>query len=140
MEQHGHGTVADDDRMVTPPDGPVDEEILAELFMVMDDGAPEDLTRICDMFLTGVPARLAEIEAALADGRMDDAAKAAHSLKGTAGAFGARRLGEVAGRLEQVCRATDGASATKLLEGLREEFLVFRSILADRLAALSATP
>lgn len=139
MEQHGDGAVADD-HMETPPESPVDEEILAELFMVMDDGGPEDLARVCDLFLTGVPERLADIETGLADGRMDDAGKAAHSLKGTAGAFGARRLGEVAGRLEQVCRATDGASATGLLEELRAEFVVFRSILSARLAALSERP
>lgn len=138
MEQHGYGAVADDD-VVMPPDGPVDEEILDELFMVMDDGAPEGLARVCDLFLTGVPARLGEIEEALAGGRTDDAAKAAHSLKGTGGAFGARRVGELAGRIEQVCRTTDGAAATELLEQLRAEFLVFRDILAARLAALSAT-
>ena len=139
MDKCGYGLEVEA-RRVTASDGPVDEEILAELFMVMDDGAPEGLTTICDLFLTGVPARLADIEAALADGRMDDAAKAAHSLKGTGGAFGARRVGEVAGRLEQVCRATDRASASGLLEELREEFLVFRIILATRLAGLSATP
>ena len=139
MDKCGYGFKVED-RTVTASDGPVDEEILAELFMVMDDGAPEGLARVCDLFLTGVPARLADIEAALTDGRMDEAAKAAHSLKGTGGAFGARRLGAMAGRLEQVCLATDGASATGLLEELRVEFLVFRSILAARLAALSATP
>lgn len=121
------------------PDGPVDEEILGELFMVMDDGAPEGLARVCDLFLTGVPARLGEIETALAEGRMDDAAKAAHSLKGTGGAFGARRVGELAGRIEQVCRTTDGSSAARLLDELRAEFLVFRGLLVARLAALSST-
>ena len=139
MEQHGYGPEVDD-RMVSASDGPVDEEILTELFMVMDDGAPEDLIRVCDLFLTGVPARLSDIGTAQAEGRIEDAGKAAHSLKGTAGAFGARRVGEVAGRLEQVCRTADGASAAGLLEELRAEFLVFRSILAARLAALSATP
>lgn len=139
MDKCGYG-LGPEDRTVAATDGPVDEEILAELFMVMDDGVPEGLTGVCDLFLTGVPARLADIEAALADERIDDAGKAAHSLKGTAGAFGARRVGEVAGRLEQVCRATDRTSATGLLEELREEFLVFRNILATRLAALSTTP
>ncbi len=89
------------------------------------------------MFLTGVPARLADIESALADGRMDDAAKAAHSLKGTGGAFGARRLGDVAARLERACREMDHASTPGLMEDLHLEFLVFRTILEARLAHLS---
>ena len=123
--------------MATPDEGPVDEEILAELFVVMDDGPPEDLITICDLFLTGVPARLSDIGAALGEGRMEDAAKAAHSLKGTAGAFGARRLGEVAGRLERACQHTDAVSAAGLLEELHAEFVVFRDILQARLAALA---
>jgi HPt (histidine-containing phosphotransfer) domain-containing protein len=126
--------------MVTASDGPVDEEILTELFMVMDDSGPEDLIRVCDLFLTGVPARLSDIGAALAEGRMDDAAKAAHSLKGTAGAFGARRLGQVAGRLEQECLKSDGLSAAGLSDVLQAEYLIFKNILEMRLAALSSTP
>jgi len=118
------------------PDGPVDEEILAELFMVMDGGSLDGLASICDLFLTGVPARLSEIDAALLEGRLDDAAKAAHSLKGTGGAFGARRLGDVASRLERACLDMDHTSTPGLLEDLRLEFLVFRDILEARLAHL----
>ena len=136
MDQHGYGPV-DDDHTAAPDDGAVDEEILAELFMVMDDGPPDDLIKICDLFLTGVPARISDIRAALDEDRIEDAGKAAHSLKGTGGAFGARRLGEVAGRLEQACVGASGDSGDVLLEELQREFLVFRSILEIRLAALS---
>jgi len=140
MGQYDHGLAADDDRTATQADGPVDEEILAELFMVMEDGPPDGLTEICDLFLAGVPDRISDIRAALVGDRIEDAAKASHSLKGTAGAFGARRLGEVAGRLEQACRVVDGTSRDELVEELQAEFLTFRSILEARLAAMSATP
>ena len=121
-------------------EGPVDEEMLAELFIVMEEGSLDGLTAICDLFLTGVPARLSEIEAALQEARLDDAAKAAHSLKGTGGAFGARALGALAGRLERACREMDGASTPALLEDLHREFLVFRNILQERLAYLRHPP
>jgi len=125
--------------MATPSsDGPVDEEILSELLMVMDDGSMDGLITICDLFLTGVPDRLSDIEAALAEGRLDDVAAASHSLKGTGGAFGARRLGEMAGQLEQACRQNDLHSATALLERVKAEYIVFRNILEVRLAASSA--
>ncbi|MGI8807692.1 MAG: hypothetical protein ACR2KK_07605 [Acidimicrobiales bacterium] len=39
--------------------------------------------------------------------------------------------------MEQACRDADGPSAAVLAEELRSEFLVFRAILDDRLAALS---
>jgi len=118
--------------------GPVDEEILGELFMVLDDGAPDAVSGICELFISGVPDRLGDIDAALDEGRLEDAARAAHSLKGTGGAFGARRVGEVAGRLEQVCLAGDGLSAAALAKELHVEFLVFREILETRIAGLSA--
>ena len=126
-------------RLVSQHDGPVDEEILAELFMVMDDGPSEDLMSICDLFLTGVPARLSDIGSALGEDRIYDASKAAHSLKGTGGAFGARRLGEVAGRLEQACRHSDAVAAAALLHELHAEFRIFRDILQARLTTRSAS-
>lgn len=137
MTQPSHRFDIDEVTPPSAPDGPVDEEILAELFIVMDDGPLDGLVTICDLFLTGVPARLSDIEAALREGRLDDAAKAAHSLRGTGGAFGARRLGDVAARLDRACREMDHASTQGLLEDLHLEFLVFRKILEARLAHLS---
>ena len=127
-----------EERKPSSADGPVDEEILAELFMVMEDGSLDGLLTICDLFITGVPARLSEIEAALQEGRLDDAGNAAHSLKGTGGAFGARRLSDVAARLERACRESDRGSTPELLVDLHLEFLVFRNILEERIARLSS--
>jgi len=107
--------------------------------MVMDDGSLDGLITICDLFLTGVPERLSDIGTALTEGRIEDAAIASHSLKGTGGAFGARRLGEVAGRLELSCREKDVHSASRLLERAKAEFVVFRNILEVRLAGPLAT-
>ncbi|MDQ6726675.1 MAG: Hpt domain-containing protein [Actinomycetota bacterium] len=139
MEHRGHTPLTGGaDASLPGRPGPVDEAILDELFMVLDDGAPEELLGICNLFISGVPARLGDIDAALDEGRLVDAARAAHSLKGTGGAFGARRVGEVAGRLEQVCHASDGLSAAALAKELHVEFFIFREILATRIAELSA--
>jgi len=115
----------------------VDEEILSELFDMLDDGTSDGLVRACDMFLVGVPSSLTEIEAALAEQRFDHAGRVAHTLRGTAGAFGAVRLGRLAGRLEDRCRQADGESPEAIAAAMQAEFLVFRDILASRLAASS---
>jgi HPt (histidine-containing phosphotransfer) domain-containing protein len=122
---------------VADEDDHVDEEILAEILMLLEDDASEGLMKACDLFRSGVPARLVEVDAALADGHFDDAARASHSLRGSAGAFGARRLRSLGERLEQFCRESDGPSAVRVAEEMRTEFLVFRAILDDRLARLS---
>ena len=93
--------------MCDEPD--VDEEILSELFVLLDDGTPDGLIKACDMFLVGVPTALADVRRALSESRVADAGRMAHTLRGTAGAFGATRLGRLAASLEDVCGRTDGA-------------------------------
>ena len=68
----------------------VDDELLGEVLTMLDDEEPEGLLKACDLFRSSVPDRLRDIGTALAEGRFDDAARASHSLRGSAGAFGAR--------------------------------------------------
>ena len=92
--------------------------------------------RACDLFRAGVPDRFAEIDAALAAGRFDETARASHSLRGSCGAFGARRLSILGQRLEQLCRGNDGPSAVLVVEEMRAEYVIFQAILDRRLAEL----
>lgn len=129
------------DRQRSPGCGaeePIDEAILAELLDVMGDGVADGIQHAFDLFLDGVPVRLAAMEAALAGGRFDDARRAAHSLRGSAGAFGARALGHLAGRQEQVCGEADGPAASALLDALRAEFSSVEAVLRTRLGAAAA--
>lgn len=116
----------------------VDDELLSELFTVLGDASPDGLIRACDLFLTGVPARLADAEDAVAEARLDDAGRLAHSLRGSAGAFGARHLGRLAEQLEMVCGQADPKSAGPLVEEMKVEFAAFRTILTSRLASISS--
>ncbi len=116
----------------------VDEEILGELFEIMGAGGGDGLVTAYDLFLTGVPPRFAEMDDALADGRFDDAARAAHTLRGSAGSYGARRLSALTTLVEQRCDQHDRCGATLVLDEMRDEFRIFRAILADRLAALAS--
>jgi len=116
----------------------VDEELLSEVLMLLEDEAADGLIRACDMFRVSVPERLRDIDAALDEGRFDDAARASHSLRGSAGAFGARRLSRLGEQLETVCKRSDAAPAGLLLSEMRDEFEIFRAILDGRLAELTA--
>jgi HPt (histidine-containing phosphotransfer) domain-containing protein len=130
MDRPGVSPVVDDDR--------IDEEILDELFLIMGDGDTGGLVKACDMFLNGMPDRFADIDTALADGRFEDAAQSAHSLRGSAGAFGARRLSALTVPLEQHCRSGNVPAAVTLLGEMQGEFRIFRAILGARLGQLSA--
>ena len=111
----------------------VDEEMLADVLMLMEDEASDGILRACDLFRSSVPDRLDDIGAALSDGRFVDAGRASHSLRGSAGAFGAKRLSALGLRLEELCRESDVGESSIVLEEMREEFLVFRDILDARL-------
>ncbi|MEA2687130.1 MAG: Hpt domain [Actinomycetota bacterium] len=112
----------------------VDEEILSELFDLLDDGTPDGLSRVCDLFLVGVSKALADVRLALAESRLPDAGRVAHTLRGTAGAFGAARLGRLAARLEEACGRSVGAPLGGLVDEMEAEFAAFRTILIPRLA------
>ena len=118
-------------------DDHVDEELLAEVLMMAEDEAGEGILKACEIFRSSVPERLADIGSALADGRFADAAQTSHSLRGSAGAFGAKRLSMLGMRLEEACRDSDAAGAEDLLAEMRAEFLVFRDIFDARLAELT---
>lgn len=140
MEEHPAARVPHDGAPAFAPaeaDDHVDEEMLADVLMLLEDESPDGLMKACELFRSGVPDRFADIDAALGEGRLDDAARASHSLRGSAGAFGARRLSALGERMEQLCRESDGPAAVRLLEDMRAEFLVFRDILDARLAELS---
>lgn len=111
----------------------VDEEMLADVLMLMEDEAADGILRACDLFRASAPDRLDDIGAALADGRFADAGRASHSLRGSAGAFGAKRLSALGLRLEELCRESDAVESSVVLEEMRKEFLVFRDILDARL-------
>lgn len=115
------------------PDDHVDEELLAEVLAMVADGG-DGILKACDIFRSSVPGRLDDIGQALSQSRLEDAAQGSHSLRGSAGAFGARRLSALGLELEEACRRGDAASAQTYLADMRAEFLVFRDIFDARLA------
>ncbi len=139
MERPNASPVVDTGSSTPPPgaDDRVDEEILDELFTIMGDGGSDGLVKACELFLAGVPSRLGDVGTALAEGRLEDAAQGAHSLRGSAGAFGARRLSVLTLTLERLCRQGDTSGATALLGEMQAEFRIFRAILLARLGQLS---
>ena len=70
-------------------------------FAELQASAGADFVReLVDTFLEEAPPMLAELRAALADGRADAFRRAANSLKSNASTFGARALAERARELE----------------------------------------
>ncbi len=118
----------------------VDEELLAEVLMLLDGAAPDGLLRAVDLFRSAIPQRMLDIDTALHQGRFDEAARASHSLRGSAGAFGARRLSSLGEQLESACVQSHGAPASLLLDEMQDEFELFQVILDERIAEIAGHP
>jgi signal transduction histidine kinase/CheY-like chemotaxis protein/HPt (histidine-containing phosphotransfer) domain-containing protein len=86
-----------------------------------------------EAYLQATQVRIGHMRRLVAAADLDELAKAAHSLKGAAGNFGARRLHDVAGRLEAVSRAADLAEATCVLDEVQAAFKASKEALARKL-------
>jgi HPt (histidine-containing phosphotransfer) domain-containing protein len=75
-------------------------------------------------FRRALPAKAAALDAWIAAAAWDDACRAAHKLRGSAGVYGCAALGALAGELEDTLR---GSSAVPDAEALNR----IRAILAD---------
>jgi HPt (histidine-containing phosphotransfer) domain-containing protein len=100
---------------------PVDPAALAAL-RELNPEDPAFLRELIDVFLEDVPLRLAEIDKALATQDAALLTRAAHTIKGSCGNFGAAALVAVALEMEQQGRSAAFAAATATLPALRREF------------------
>jgi HPt (histidine-containing phosphotransfer) domain-containing protein len=92
-------------------------------------GQPAILNELIALFLDDMPLRLNAIEAALL--RSDAAALAleAHALRGGGANFGARRLDELCGELEETAARGALDNAAAFVKEIRDEAIRVRDVL-----------
>jgi HPt (histidine-containing phosphotransfer) domain-containing protein len=102
-----------------------DQTILDELRSEADN-LLADLVRI---FQTELTKALEELTRALAAHDCPAVARIAHTLKGTAGTFGAKRMHAMAARIDQAARAGQADQATAMVVDFRSECERVRNFL-----------
>jgi len=102
---------------VTNDSPTLDRDVIAKLREEEDNL----LVELIDLFNTEVPAQLQELAGALARRDTKTAASIGHTLKGTAGTFGANRMCELAANIDQAARDGLVEPAVAMLEQLRPE-------------------
>jgi HPt (histidine-containing phosphotransfer) domain-containing protein len=88
----------------------------------LDDGGHGLLSEMITIFRDDTPRRLRDILAATAEGSAEELSRAAHALKGGAGALGATALRLLAADLEAVGRAGSTEVGPDLPERLNATF------------------
>ncbi|MDX2194260.1 MAG: ATP-binding protein [Gemmatimonadales bacterium] len=86
-------------------------ETIRELQALSADGGPDLLGELARLFLAETPERLGRLRALLQAGDRDGMRRVAHTIKGSCGSLGARRMMTAAGQLETAAMepATDCA-------------------------------
>ena len=114
------GDGAPEDRSARAENGSaLDPEVLANL---RDLGDAELLAELAEMFFGDASSRLGELREAVEAGDAARVGRVAHTLKGSSGNMGARRMAAICAELQDVGDSGDLAQAPGLLEGLEEEF------------------
>jgi len=80
-------------------------EAIDALRAVSPDDGGKFLTELIDIFLADTPVRLDELANATANGDLATATRAAHSIKGSSGNFGAATLAKLAMEIEHAAKA-----------------------------------
>ena len=103
---------------------PLDHDVLAGLreLGAPQNGEPDILTELVDIFVEDAEPRLAALREAVASGDAEGIERAAHTLKGSAGNMGARRMSVIASDLQDAGTSGDLSTAASLLQNLEFEY------------------
>ncbi len=108
----------------------VDEETIKQL-QGLSDGDDNLLRDLIEAFLENASPTIESLELALARSDMSSVAKRAHTLFGSCGNFGAKKMMALCRAVEAAGKGDDRAAAAPLVEGLRGEYEAVRRELMD---------
>jgi two-component system, sensor histidine kinase and response regulator len=100
----------------------LDPAVIQTLRQLSVPGEPDVLREVLTLFLDEVPRRIARLNAACQDGNAIELQRGAHSLKGSSGNIGARRMFDLCRQVDERGHAGDFKGARHLLASLAEEY------------------
>jgi len=104
------------------PAGPIDRHVLAQIRTLQEEGEPDILRTLFDMFAEDAPRRLAAIREAMAERNASVLARQAHALKGSSANLGASHMATLCATLENLGDTGLLETADSTLSELESEF------------------
>jgi two-component system, sensor histidine kinase and response regulator len=117
-------------------ENPLDRSVFAGLRELQDEGEPDILNELIELFLTDVPPQLAALREAVEAGDAHSVERIAHTLKGSCGNMGAVRMEAICAELEEIGRSEDLATAPVRISKLEEEFGRVRVVFEEELSKI----
>ncbi len=110
----------------------VDQAVLDQLRELNEDGEPDILTELIDLFLRDTPPRLVALKDAIKEGDAQAISQTAHTLKGSSASLGATRLAALNAELEKKAAHGSLEEASGVLAQLDNEFERVRHVLESK--------
>jgi two-component system, sensor histidine kinase and response regulator len=127
-------TMADADTAALNEEATVlDESVLADLRELQEEGEPDILEELIELYLEDAPSQIAALGEAVEAGEAQTVERIAHTLKGSSGNMGATRMTAVCSELEDVGASSVLYKAPELLKQLEEEFGRVRATLKAKI-------
>jgi HPt (histidine-containing phosphotransfer) domain-containing protein len=99
----------------------LDLTVIDTLRQLTPPGEPDVLSEVLKLFLEEVPPRIEKVRIAWTEGNIKEVHRGAHSLKGSAGNVGARRLYDVCKALD-TSGTSDAPASAELVDQLAAEY------------------
>ena len=109
----------------------LDMQVVDELVSLTDEGDPELLLDLIQLFLDDGPVKVNLIVTGLAANDFEQMERAAHALKGSAGNLGARQVQGTCEQMQLITRKHDLAQARRLAKDLEGQFAEVQKALRD---------
>jgi HPt (histidine-containing phosphotransfer) domain-containing protein len=100
----------------------LDMSVVEELLSFADDGDPELVLDLIQMFLDDGPIKVRAVIEGIQEGDFDRAERAAHSLKGSSGNLGAKVLSHLCEQLQVATRLKRPAESAQLVPQLQRNY------------------
>jgi HPt (histidine-containing phosphotransfer) domain-containing protein len=114
----------------------LDPERLASLREFQEEGEPDIVIELIEMFLDDLPESLAKLRAAVASGEAKAIERAAHSLKGSGANLGVVRIAAICAEMEAKARSGSPEEAGSMLSQLEAECERVRQALGSMQPAM----
>ena len=111
-----------DDRTIPGPEDPLDRSVIEGILELQGSGEPGLFAELTDLFLEATPPQLEKIREAFEKGDTETLKRTAHTLKGSAGNMGARRMSELCEELQGLGDPGETTRAPEMIEELEREF------------------
>jgi two-component system, sensor histidine kinase and response regulator len=125
------------DGAVVPGGGstdPLDQSVVMNLRELQEEGEPDILAELGELFLEDVTPQLEALRGAIERGDASSVERVTHTLKGSSSNMGATRMATLCEELEDVGRSMDLSRAPVLIERLEAEFRRVREALEAEIA------